>query len=140
MKYYIFIIFTFLYFNDAYALKNKHQFISIESLKSNIEIKKLFKEKNTDQFILELPNGTVINEGGILTQEGYILQDTQTSLGDQHRLVNKKRDINTESPLYFNGKLAVISSPGSENWYHWLLQILSRLIILKESNFEYDRN
>lgn len=139
MKYCIFIIFTFFYFSNAYALKNKHQFISIESLKSNIEIKKLFKEKNTDQFILVLSNGTVINEGGILTQEGYILQDTQTSLGDQHRLLNKKRDINTESPLYFNGKLAVISSPGSENWYHWLLQILPRLIILKESNFEYDR-
>ncbi|BBJ31236.1 hypothetical protein RAS_03450 [Rickettsia asiatica] len=81
MGYFIFIIFTFFYISNAYALKNKHQFISRESLKSNIEIKKLFK-KNTDQFILELPNGTVINEGGILTQEGYILQDTQISLGD----------------------------------------------------------
>ncbi|KJW05375.1 capsular polysaccharide biosynthesis domain protein [Rickettsia argasii T170-B] len=91
MRYFIFIIFTFLYISNAYALKNKHQFISIESLKSNIEIKKLFKEKNTGQFILELPNGTVINEGGILTQEGYILQDTQTSLGDQHSLLKKTR-------------------------------------------------
>lgn len=88
--------------------------------------------------IWEWPNGTVINEGGILTQEGYLLQDTQTSLGDQHRLL-KKRDINTENPSYFNGKLAVISSSGSENWYHWLLQILPRLIILKESALEYDR-
>jgi len=117
MKYVIFIILTSFYFSNAYTLKNKHQFISIESLKSNIKIKKLFKEKNAAQFILVLPNGTVINEGGILTQEGYILQDTQTSLGDQHRLLNKKRDVNTESSLYFNGKLAVISSPGSENWY-----------------------
>ncbi|WP_050982554.1 hypothetical protein [Rickettsia montanensis] len=91
MRYFIFIIFTFLYISNAYALKNKHQFISIESLKSNIEIKKLFKEKNIGQFILELPNGTVINEGGILTQEGYILQDTQTILGDQHRLLKKTR-------------------------------------------------
>ncbi|MEG8230247.1 hypothetical protein O6R16_04165 [Candidatus Rickettsia tasmanensis] len=89
MRYFIFIIFTFLYISNAYALRNEHQFISIESLKSNIEIKKLFKEKNTGQFILELLNGTVINEGGILTQEGYILQDTQTSLGDQHRLLKK---------------------------------------------------
>lgn len=138
MRCFTFIILTLFYVSNAYALKNKHQLISIESLKSNIEIKKLFKEKNTEQFILELPNGTVINEGGILTQEGYILQDTQTSLGDQHRLLNKKRDINTENPLYFNGKLAVISSSGSENWYHWLLQILPRLIILKESDLEYD--
>ncbi|HJD61679.1 MAG TPA: hypothetical protein LFW14_00760 [Rickettsia endosymbiont of Degeeriella rufa] len=53
--------------------------------------------------------------------------------------MNKKRDINEENPLYFKGKLVVILSPGSENWYHCLLQVLPRLIILKESNFEYDR-
>lgn len=75
MRYFIFIIFTFLYISNAYALKNKHQ------------------------FILELPNGTVINEGGILTQEGYILQDTQTSLGDQHRLL-KKNEILILKILY----------------------------------------
>ncbi|MCZ6902537.1 MAG: hypothetical protein O7C62_08600 [Rickettsia endosymbiont of Ixodes persulcatus] len=73
---YIHNFYLFLLVSNAYALKNKHQFTSIESLKSNIEIKKLFKEKNTDQFILVLPNGTVINESGILTQKGYILQDT----------------------------------------------------------------
>lgn len=77
MRYFIFIILILFYISNAYALKNKHQLISIESLKSNI--------------------------------------------------------------LYFNGKLAVISSSGSENWYHWLLQILPRLIILKESDLEYDR-
>ncbi|WP_341794983.1 glycosyltransferase family 61 protein [Rickettsia endosymbiont of Rhinocyllus conicus] len=139
-KYFIFIVFYFFYTSNIYAINNNHQFIAVESLESpNIKIKKLLEEKNTSQFILELPNGVVINEGGVLTEEGYILQDTQTSTGDQHRLVNKKRDINEENPLYFKGKLAVISSPGSENWYHWLLQVLPRLIILKESNFEYDR-
>lgn len=140
MRYFIFIVFYFCCSSNAYALNNKHQFISVELLKSsNVKSKKFFEEKDSSQFILELPNGVVINEGGILTQEGYILQDTQTSLGDQHRLLNKKRDINAEKSLYFNGKLVVVSSPGSENWYHWLLQILPRLIILKESNYEYDR-
>ncbi len=46
-----------------------------------------------------LPNGTAINEGGILTQEGYILQDTQTSLGDRHRLLNKN-EILIQKVLY----------------------------------------
>lgn len=37
------------------------------------------------------------------------------------------------------GRLAVLSSPGSENWYHWLLQVLPRLIILKASHIQFDR-
>lgn len=81
----------------------------------------------------------MINEGGILTSDGFILRDIQTSLGDQHRLLKKNRDINSENPMYFKGKLVVLSSPGSENWYHWLLQILPRLLILQESKVNYDR-
>lgn len=108
-KYFIFIVFYFFYASNIYAINNNHQFIAVESLKSpNIKIKKLLEEKNTSQVILALPNGVVINEGGVLTEEGYILQDTQTSTGDQYLLVNKKRDINEENPLYFKGKLAVI--------------------------------
>lgn len=80
-----------------------------------------------------------MNEGGILTQEGYIVEDIQTSLRDQHHLQNKNRDLNSENPLFFRGKLAVIASAGSENWYHWLLQVLPRLIILKAAELEFDR-
>ncbi len=40
---------------------------------------------------------------------------------------------------FFNGRLAVISSPGQENWYHWLLQVLPRLKILTESGVIYDK-
>jgi len=104
-----------------------------------IKIHTLFQESKTVQTIIELPNGTVVNEGGIITEDGYILRDTQTSLSDQHGLKRKNRDINAENPLFFKGRLAVISSPGSENWYHWLLQILPRLIILVESGIDYDR-
>ena len=81
----------------------------------------------------------MVNEGGVITEDGYILLDTQTFGADQHKLMNKNRDINDEYPEYFDSNLAVISSPGAENWYHWLLQVLPRLIILKESNIDYDR-
>jgi capsular polysaccharide biosynthesis protein len=97
------------------------------------------KEPFSSQFVATLLNGVVVNEGGILTQEGYIIEDTQTSLRDQHRLQNKNRDLSSENPLFFKGKLAVIASAGSENWYHWLLQILPRLIVLKEAQLEFDR-
>lgn len=127
------------------SLENKKQFLSVELLKSsNIEIETLFTEPLSSQFVLNLPNGIVVNEGGILTADGYILKDTQTGSSStsflcQHGLTKKERNINEENPLYFQGTLAIISSPGSENWFHWLLQILPRLVILNNSKFSYDR-
>jgi len=66
-------------------------------------------------FVLELEYGVVVNEGGIVTAEGKILKDTQTYRHDQHRLLKIGRDISKENPIFYDGRLAVISSPGSEN-------------------------
>ncbi|WP_261722494.1 glycosyltransferase family 61 protein [Wolbachia pipientis] len=117
-------------------MNNVRQFIDVKTLAAQVKIEKLL---DNNQFILELPNGVVVNEGGVLTSNGYILQDTQNSLSPQHGLMKNNNTINQDTHLYFHGSLAIISSPGSENWYHWLLQILPRLIILKNSSFSYDR-
>jgi len=142
-----FILFCIIFnFNVlASSLKIEHpdsEWNVEEILKADLQLRKvtLLQEEGSEQFVLELQNSTVVNEGGIVTANGKVLKDTQTSLrGDQHRLLKKGRNLNNENPLFFKGKLAVISSPGSENWYHWLLQILPRLMILKESKVEYDR-
>lgn len=136
-----FFILFFIYYTYSFGINNLKEFIDLNYVikLKNVEIKKVFPEDNHFQWVITLPKGTVINEGGILTQEGFILKDIATSNGDQHRLTRGNRDINTENPMYFEGRLAVISSPGSENWYHWLLQVIPRLIILEESEIQYDR-
>ncbi|ROT47298.1 DUF563 domain-containing protein [Candidatus Cardinium hertigii] len=137
-------------------LNNYSAFALINNLKTNITIAQLpsrgvkvqqllteYKDGadaiGHSQCIVTLAMGTVVNEGGILTEDGYILEDTQTSLQDQHKLKNQNRNINNENPMFFSGKLAVIASAGSENWYHWLLQVLPRLIMLDLSKIDYDR-
>lgn len=78
-------------------------------------------EEVSNQFVASIPNGYVINEGGIATSDDMVLDDTQTYGHDQHGLlagkVPDKREI-------FHGRLAIISSPGQENWYHWLFCIV----------------
>lgn len=142
MQYCLAVIFI-CFINLSYGINNLKEFITLSQLEEqkNVEIKKVLYEDGDCQWVLNLPQGTVINEGGILTREGYILEDTQTSWNnqDQHRLTRKSRDLNSENPMHFEGRLAVISSPGSENWYHWLLQVIPRLMILKESGMEYDK-
>ncbi len=110
------------------------------------------EEDGISPFVLQLPQGTVINEGGVFTQEKLILKDTmiytlgkkecydQVSAGVRDRCCHRiLAAVRNEKGLTFEGRLAVISSPGAENWYHWLLQILPRLLILARSSVSYDR-
>lgn len=144
IKYYLLLIIFNIFINQIYGITNLKEFITLNDLEKleTVEIKKvLYEDDGTFQWVLNLPDGTVINEGGILTKKGYILKDTQTAWNhqDQHGLTRKNRDLNSENPMHFDGRLAVISSPGSENWYHWLLQVIARLVVLKESEIEFDR-
>lgn len=93
-------------------------------------------KKASKQFMLSLLGGMVVNEGGIVTADGEVLTDTETYKQDQHRLVKGKIPTWYAS---FDGTLAVISSPGQENWYHWLLQVLPRLKILHTSGIAFDK-
>jgi capsular polysaccharide biosynthesis protein len=99
----------------------------------------LLPESDSAQFVVCLKNGTVVDEGAIVTTDGKIFKDTETYKEDQHRLLRGQRDIASENPIFFNGNLVVISSPGQENWYHWLFQVLPRIKILIDSGLEYDK-
>lgn len=121
-------------------IKNLGITTTIERLESEgVTVYKVLKYPTSEEFVAILPNGVVINEGGILTETGYILETTRTGLSDQHRLVQNGVPKNIKRSYHFNGRLVVISSPGSENWYHWLLQVLPRLIILSKSEIQYDK-
>lgn len=90
-------------------------------------------------FVLSLPGGVVVNEGAIITKDGCILEDIRVQDPGTMELGAYRHSIlNKDKRLAFRGKLAVISSSGSENWYHWFLQILPRLIILEKSGVAYD--
>lgn len=110
-----------------------------ECIARNMQMTHLLQESDSMQWIVCIPNGIVINDGAIVTNEGLILKDTETYLDDQHRLLNSSRNIAQEESVFFDGKLVVIASPGQENWYHWLLQVLPRLKIVAESGIAYDK-
>lgn len=98
-----------------------------------------FTTQNHIPYVLTLNNGIAFGEGAIITQDGKILKDTETYGHDQQRLLKNNRNIAEENYFYFNGTLAVISSPGQQCYYHWLLQILPRLYLLAQSKNNFDR-
>lgn len=123
------------------AIQHPTGFITLdECIEQGASVAYLFEEENdSKQFVLSLKNGVVVGEGGIVTANGKILTDTEFYERDQQRLMNGTRDITTESPLYFDGTLMVLSSPGQQCYYHWMLQLLPRLKILQESQLSYDK-
>ncbi len=135
----LFIV-SVLFTLPLFGIKNPDGFVSLkECQKQHVPVTVFLQEKNSSQFVLRLKHGVVVNEGAIVTKEGKILRDTETYQKDQSHLLRKKRDITKENPRYFAGRLVVLSSPGQENWYHWLLQVLPRLKILASSGIKYDK-
>lgn len=141
-----FIIFALLYANVSQKSLQPNGIIHFSQITDDIGLKHILlyeaahTPEESQQFVLSLKNGTVVNEGAIITNTQKILIDTQTAVSNQHsHLLKKGRDINLENPLFFKGRLVVISSPGQENWYHFLLQVLPRLKILKDSGLPFDR-
>lgn len=117
---------------DDVSIIDLKKYITIEQLKTSQATKhQVFVEENSSQYVLELHNASIINGGNILTQEGFTLKDLVINMRD--------RGANHEHSMYFKGVLAVIPSTGSENWSAWLLQVLPRLVILKESKLVFDK-
>lgn len=88
-----------------------------------------------NEYVLLLPNGTTVDEGGVLTKDNMVLTDPQTMPCDQHRLLTGR---NIDHVMHIQGSVVVLSSPGSENYFHWMLQVLPRLAILLHSGVPYD--
>lgn len=104
-----------------------------------MSIRHTLAESESMQWVITIPHGIVVGDGGIVTNDGLIFEDTETYQKDQQNLLDGYRNIAEDPSDFFDGRLVVITSPGQENWYHWLLQVLPRLKIIAESGIIYDK-
>lgn len=107
-----------------------------------VEVTSLLEENGHSQFIAILENGVILNDGYVMVSNGDAyapLTDVQIGQPDQYPLLSEAHEAIEKNLTYFDGSLAVISSVSSDNWYHWLLQILPRLIILSYPGIAYDK-
>ncbi|MES2273760.1 MAG: hypothetical protein V4487_06175 [Chlamydiota bacterium] len=119
-----FVLISLLFANALLAIEHPTRFTTLkECADEHLPIISVLTEADSKQFVLILENGVVVNEGGIVTQGGKVFKDTETHLEDQHRLL-ALQNLAEEESTSFNGSLTVISSPGQENWYHWLFEVL----------------
>ena len=97
----------------------------------------LYNRVQPEQYILTLKNGRLWgNNGAVITGNDRFIADVSKEFGPakfdpaKHSVFNR---IKLRKPETFKGSIAVIASPGSNVYAHWLCDILPRIFLLKQS-------
>lgn len=101
------------------------------------KFKKLYNRLQPENYILHIKNGRVWgNNGAVITSDDIFLSDVSVEFGrakfnsKEHPLFYK---LKLKPPEELKGTIAVVASPGSNIYAHWLFDILPRLIVLRKS-------
>ncbi len=110
--------------------------IEIEAAKSiNSSISRKYSLNLTQEFVLEIPEGRIWGDEGIVITNDNKLIYHKLSYGDSkinnHRIFSSYK---IPPAKYLEGNVAVISGPWWGCYYHYLLDILPRLYLVERSN------
>lgn len=91
--------------------------------------------KTQAQYVLRLPQGRVWGaNGAVVTGEDVFLSDLSREFGLKNPCTEHSVFFNVRlpKPAKVSGTVAVAATAGSNVYYHWLLDVLPRLLLLKE--------
>lgn len=91
-----------------------------------------------ERFVMKVPNGRVLGDGSTIMPGNALLSNTTTEFHrdiEHHHLLSEKK---VRSPERFEGRLAVIGSPGGGNYFHWTLDSIPRFHLLSLSDEPVD--
>lgn len=91
-----------------------------------------------ESFILGIPGGRVLGDGTVVTKDNCIVSETTIDFHrkqEYHHLLSEKK---VPAPERFDGRLAVITSPGNDNYFHWTLDSVPRFSLLQGMDNEID--
>ncbi|MDB5141430.1 MAG: capsular polysaccharide biosynthesis protein [Mucilaginibacter sp.] len=83
-------------------------------------------------FVAKIANGRVWgNRGAVITDQGYLLNEVSREFDSEEHSINKLFKL--KPYFYADNCVAVLAAAGSENYFHWMFDILPRIHLLKES-------
>ena len=91
-----------------------------------------------ETFVLRLPGGRVLGDGTVVTPENAILSESTIDFHRKQEYHHLLSEYKIPNPEPFEGRLAVVASPGSGNYFHWTLDSLPRLNQLRGLENEID--
>jgi capsular polysaccharide biosynthesis protein len=99
-----------------------------------------FQKKNTIHyesiFIAEIPQGYVWgNQGTVISDDNILFNAVSREYDQQGKNHSIFKQYRIVKPSVLNEKVAVIAASGADVYYHWMLDIIPRLILLQENGF-----
>ncbi|MDB5147531.1 MAG: capsular polysaccharide biosynthesis protein-like protein, partial [Mucilaginibacter sp.] len=83
-------------------------------------------------FVIEADNWRVWgNQGAVITNDGYLLQDVSREFDSLEHTINKQ--LKLKPYVYINKRVAVLAASGNDNYYHWMFDIIPRINLLNLS-------
>jgi capsular polysaccharide biosynthesis protein len=84
-------------------------------------------------FILHVPKGRIFSDGGyVLVKERYVVSELLWPWSP-YKKGKKALSLKNAGPLQpISGKVVVLTQEGHRNYYHWMLEILPKLALLKD--------
>lgn len=92
-----------------------------------------------ETFFLHIPNGKTYSNDGIIIEQNHILKELiwQNDVSRKTDLENIDIQILSQ-PTKITGKVAVIAQNGQFCYYHWMTEVIGRLLLLTSRNITYD--
>ena len=96
--------------------------------------KKALERNTSSTFVLKLKNAKVWGaRGAVVTKDDTFLSDVSREFGKEPREHSIFNTLKLKKPKYINGNVAVLSTAGSNVYYHWLFDVLPRIKLLQLS-------
>jgi len=97
-----------------------------------------FGSNTSSTFVCLIPNGRVWSDNAIIAPNDRLLSDLSTPIEKSingHAIFKKWK----LRPAHFmDGKVAVLSTLGGDNYFHWLFDVLPRLEMMRRGCFSID--
>lgn len=91
-------------------------------------------------FVTEVPEGHVWGlDGKVTMHDGRLLGDASCGYNPSSEVMGYFSALNLPAEDYIDGTVAVLISPYSNNYYHWLFDVLPRLHLLMQSGITCDK-
>lgn len=103
------------------------------------KMRSCYQHYSPTAFVAKVPNGRVIGENGsVITPDDKLLADVSV----EHRRNINEHSLFTQWKLpevhHINGTAAVLSTQGSDVYFHWMFDVLPRLELLRRSGINFD--
>jgi capsular polysaccharide biosynthesis protein len=90
-------------------------------------------------FVAQIPSARVLDEGFVVTPDNQLLNDVSVIIDQKSSEHRAFRDGGVGPVHQVRGKVAVLASYAGRGYYHWMIDLLPRLELIRLTSYDFDQ-